>query len=89
MSSKTRLSPIIVLGRVVVLVIAVVLGLFTGVVAVSFGVFLSHSWTSGVQTSDLIAVLLSACVYALLYSLVQLQRRLIGELNSGATRAAD
>ena len=86
MSSETQSFSVNLFGRVAVLVAAVLLGLFAGVLAVSFGVFLSRSWAIGVQTTAalreflLVALifvgLLSACLYSLLYSLVQLQRRL-------------
>jgi hypothetical protein len=75
------------LGRVVVLVAAVLLGLFAGVLAVGFGVFLGRSWSIDAGTRDVAGAvitggLLSACLYALFHSLVQLRRRLNGELES-------
>jgi hypothetical protein len=90
MSNETHSLP--VLGRVAVLVAGVRLGLFAGVLAVSFGVFLARSWTIGAQSSDLIVVLvfgglLSACLYALLYSLVQVQRRFTSDSSSSPTKA--
>jgi hypothetical protein len=92
MSSETNSAPGNVLGKAAVLVVAVLLGLFAGVLAVAFGVLLGRSWTIDAETSDLIGVLvtgglLSACLYALLHSLVQLQRRLTGEFNPNGTKA--
>jgi hypothetical protein len=93
MSIEARSSSVNALGRVVVLVIAVLLGLFAGVLAVSLGVFLGRSWTIDAQAGDLIGGvlvfggLLSACLYALFHSLVNLQQRLTGEFNSSGAKA--
>jgi len=75
------------LGRVAVVVVAILLGLFAGVLAVAFGVFLGRRWSGDAGTSDfsgglITGGLLSACLYALFHSLVQLHRRLSGEMES-------
>jgi hypothetical protein len=94
MSAEPQSSSVNALGRASILVVAMLLGVFAGVLAVSLGVFLGRSWTDA-QAGDLLGGalvfggLLSACLYAILHSLVNLRQRLTGEFKSSGAKAPD